>query len=41
MPNLGLTCKKVNMAKNDMLVEEFLQMCKEVLIHHGFDVRKK
>jgi len=41
LPNLGLTCKKVNMAKNDMLVEEFLQMCKEVLIHHGFDVRKK
>ena len=38
--NLGLTCKHANMAKSEMSVEQFIDLCKEVLIHHGFKVEK-
>lgn len=38
--NLGITCKEANMAKHDMVLEEFLQLCKEVLEHNGYEVNK-
>jgi 5-methylcytosine-specific restriction endonuclease McrA len=39
--NLGLACKEANMAKGDLLVEDFIKLCKEVLIHNGYTVEKK
>lgn len=41
LENLGLTCKEANLAKNELTLEEFLNLCKEILIHNGFDVIKK
>lgn len=41
LENMGLACKEANMAKNELLVEEFLQLCKEVLIHHGYTITKE
>ncbi len=38
--NLKLACKEANLAKNNLSLEEFLSLCKEVLIHHGYDVKK-
>jgi CRISPR/Cas system Type II protein with McrA/HNH and RuvC-like nuclease domain len=38
--NLGLVCKDANMAKGDMILSEFLNLCKDVLINHGFKVEK-
>jgi 5-methylcytosine-specific restriction endonuclease McrA len=38
--NLGLAHKEANKAKSDMIVEEFLKLCKEVLEHHGYTVNK-
>ncbi len=38
--NLGIACKEVNIAKNNMLVEEFIQLCKEVLEYNGYKVSK-
>jgi hypothetical protein len=29
------------MAKSDMSVDEFLQLCKEVLIHNGYKIIKE
>ena len=39
--NLGLTCKEANLAKSDMVLDEFILLCKEVLIHNGYSVEKK
>ena len=38
--NLGIVCKEANAAKNDMMVDEFLELCKEILEHHGYKIRK-
>lgn len=38
--NLGLTCRDANIAKGDMILEDFIQLCKEILIHQGFSVEK-
>ena len=35
LENLGLCCPQANKAKSDMLVDEFLQLCKEVIEHNG------
>jgi predicted transcriptional regulator len=34
--NLGITCKEANFAKGNLLVDEFLDLCKEVLENHGY-----
>ncbi|MHA1952022.1 MAG: helix-turn-helix domain-containing protein [Candidatus Thorarchaeota archaeon] len=34
--NLGIVCKEANFAKGNLLVEEFLDLCKEVLENHGY-----
>jgi 5-methylcytosine-specific restriction endonuclease McrA len=38
--NLGLACKEANLAKSDLSVEEFTDLCKEVLINYGYKVEK-
>lgn len=40
LSNLGLTCKEANIAKNNLSHEEFLNLCKEILIHHGYKIEK-
>lgn len=41
LDNLGLTCKDANQAKHALSVDEFLVLCKEVLEHNGYEVKKK
>ncbi len=38
--NMGLTTRMVNQAKNAMLPEEFIDLCKKVLYHNGYRVVK-
>jgi 5-methylcytosine-specific restriction endonuclease McrA len=40
LDNLAITYKEANAAKGDMLVEDFIELCKEVLAHHGYQVEK-
>lgn len=40
LENLGICTKEANMAKSDMLKEEFIQLCKDVLEYQGYDVIK-
>lgn len=40
LKNMGLACKNANMAKGDMSLDEFLQLCQEVLEHNGYKVIK-
>lgn len=40
LDNVGITCPEANIAKNGMLVEEFLDLCKRVLEYQGFIVSK-
>lgn len=41
LSNLGLALKRANMAKGEMLLGEFLELCEKVLTHHGYEVFKK
>jgi hypothetical protein len=41
LENLGLACREANCAKNDMTVNELLGLCKEILTHHGYEIRKR
>lgn len=38
--NLGICSRTANLAKSDMTHDEFIEFCKTVLIHHGFEVNK-
>ena len=38
--NMGLTTRMVNQAKNAMLPEEFIDLCKKVLYHNGYKIAK-
>jgi 5-methylcytosine-specific restriction endonuclease McrA len=40
LENLGITCREANQAKSDLTVDEFLGLCREVLEHHGYEVKK-
>ncbi len=40
LDNLGVTSTQANKAKSDMTVDEFIQLCKEVLMHNGYSVTK-
>uniref|UniRef100_A0A6M3LK79 Putative homing endonuclease n=1 Tax=viral metagenome TaxID=1070528 RepID=A0A6M3LK79_9ZZZZ len=40
LDNLGICIKEANMAKNDMTVVEFLELCKDVLEYNGYGVTK-
>lgn len=35
LENLGLTTREANRAKNDMELEDFLELCEKILKHHG------
>lgn len=37
--NLGLSCKEANMAKSDLLLEDFIELCKDVITHNGYEVK--
>ena len=39
LSNLGIASKEANMAKSGLLLEEFLQLCKEVLEFNGYEVK--
>lgn len=41
LKNLGICVSKANMAKSDMLPEEFFDLCKRVLENNGFTVSEK
>ena len=41
LDNLGIACKAANKAKDELLVPELLELCKEILIHHGYEVTKR
>lgn len=36
--NLGITTSKANQAKGDMLVQEFVELCKKVVTNNGYTV---
>lgn len=36
--NLGLCSRKANNAKSDLSHQEFIDLCKQVLIHHGYKI---
>lgn len=38
LDNLGIACKEANMAKSDMLVEDFVRLCVDVCRHNGYKV---
>lgn len=38
--NLGICTKNANQSKTNMSVEEYLELCKKVLIHNGYLVKK-
>lgn len=38
LENLGICCRDANASKNDLSVEEFIQLCKEVLEYNGYMV---
>jgi 5-methylcytosine-specific restriction endonuclease McrA len=40
LENLGIACKDANQAKADMTVDEFISLCKMVLEHNGYTVKK-
>lgn len=39
--NLGLTCAIANRSKSNMTIEEYIELCKEVLINHGYEINKR
>lgn len=41
LDNLGICCREANQAKYDMSVTELLELCKEILDHHGYKVEKR
>ena len=38
--NLGICTKEANMSKTDHTLEEFIELCKEVLINQGYNITK-
>lgn len=41
LDNLKVACKDANQSKHDMLLEDYIQLCKEVLENFGYTVEKK
>lgn len=40
LDNCELTCTQANTAKNDMSLDEFIKLCKDVLEHNGYTVTR-
>lgn len=41
LSNLGIACKEANIGKSNLLLDEFIQLCKDVLEHHGYNIHMK
>lgn len=41
LKNMGLSCKEANIAKNDLSLDEFIQLCIDVCKYNGYEVNKK
>ena len=41
LSNLGLCVKDANTAKGDMSVDELVDLCKDILQHNGYEIKKK
>lgn len=41
LDNLGITTFIANQAKSSMTEDEFVELCKKVLIHHGYEIKEK
>lgn len=39
LDNIGLTTKGANVSKNGMMLEEYVELCKRILEHNGFEVK--
>jgi 5-methylcytosine-specific restriction endonuclease McrA len=40
LENLGITCQEANQAKANLEIANFLALCQEILLHHGYKVEK-
>ena len=40
LSNMGITIPEVNQMKNNLLLDDFIALCKEVLENQGFEVNK-
>jgi CRISPR/Cas system Type II protein with McrA/HNH and RuvC-like nuclease domain len=40
LDNLGLCVKEANVAKNNLTVEQLIELCKDILQHHGYKITK-
>lgn len=40
LDNLGVCSREANLAKHDMTPDEFIQLCKNVLTHNGYQISK-
>lgn len=38
LENCGITCRDANLSKRDLYLEDYLQLCKEILENNGFSV---
>lgn len=41
LKNMGVACREANQAKNDLEINEFIELCIEICIHNGYSVEKK
>jgi 5-methylcytosine-specific restriction endonuclease McrA len=41
LENLGIVCRVANIAKNNLSVEELLQLCSDILVNNGYSVSKQ
>tara|TARA_R110000765_G_scaffold3358_5_gene10403 strand:+ start:434 stop:970 length:537 start_codon:yes stop_codon:yes gene_type:complete len=41
LKNMGLSLREANQSKRDMILEDYLLLCKEVLEHNGYTILKK
>lgn len=40
LDNLGITIPNANKSKSDMTLDEYLELCEKVLVHHGYIINK-
>jgi len=40
LENLRISCREANIAKQDLFVPDLLDLCEEILVHHGYVVEK-
>lgn len=36
--NLGITCPEANSSKSDLTVDEYISLCKEILLNFGYKI---